>query len=215
MKVAILIPTFNRKDFLKECLREFDNQTYKDFKIIVYDDGSTDGTDKMMGSFPDVTYIRNTENHGVGYARNMLFDYVESLENKPEYLMWQDSDDFPHINRVGYMVKAIEAQEADIAFSDMFFFMHPQKHTRTKTLHKIDITKYTNVQESLNNNMNFATAIFKTKLTKFRFDETLRRNEDGKWLLSLIDDGTKIGYLHTGLYYCRRHPGRLTNGGRF
>lgn len=213
-KLLILIPTYNRKQFLYECLAHLKEQTFADFQVVVYDDGSTDDTAQMVwekrAEFPPVTFIRSEENHGVAFARNKLFQFVEVLAVKPEFLAWQDSDDFSHKNRLELMVKALEAQNAQIAFSHMYFFLHPNKHTRTRTVHKIDVTKYTTDEQTLNNNMNFATAVFRTELVKYKFDETLRRNEDGKWLLQLINNGIKIGYYQNPLYYCRRHDGRLT-----
>lgn len=214
-KVAILIPTYNRAQFLSECLEELLHQSTRDFSIIVYDDGSTDNTAEMIKEYPEVIYFRSDVNHGVGFARNELFAFLNRLPNPPKYLMWQDSDDFSHRNRIEYMVGAIEAQDVDICFSHMFFFSDPTNHRRTRTIHKVDVSKYKPDQETLNNNMNFATAIFKTELIRFQFREDVRRNEDGKWMIDLINNGIKIGYLKIPLYYCRRHPGRLTVGGKF
>ncbi len=47
-KVSICIPTYNRKGFLKETLASVFAQTYKDYEVVVVDDGSTDGTGEMI-----------------------------------------------------------------------------------------------------------------------------------------------------------------------
>lgn len=222
-KICLLVPTYNRWHFLKECLEDLKNQTYSEFDVVIYDDGSTDGTGKELMDWCIYSrisyrlhYIRSEENHGVGYARNKLLEYIDKMpeEKRPKYLMWQDSDDFSHPSRLALMLKAIDTQDCDIAFSHMFFFASPV-HTQTRTVHKIDVSKYNTEEESINNNMNFATAIFKSELTKYSFDETVRKNEDGKWLLKLLNNGIKVGYLHKPLYYCRRHPGRLTYKGKY
>lgn len=209
--IYILIPTYNRARFLKECLKELKNQVYTDYQVVVYDDGSTDETEEIVKDFKHI-YIKGEKNKGVGLARNELFKYIDSLDHKPEYLIWQDSDDFSHRLRLKYMLMAIQEQQADIVFSDMYFFNHPEKHTRTRTIHKIDVSKYTS-RAGLDRNMNFATAIFKTELIKYPFTDKKRR-EDAQWLSDLIDAGVKFGYLPTALYYCRRHAGRLTYGGK-
>jgi glycosyltransferase involved in cell wall biosynthesis len=205
--ILILIPTYNRAKFLEECFQELKKQTCKDFEVVVYDDGSLDNTRDVVHKYGH-TYLRGEKNHGVGYSRNKLFEYVKSLEIKPDFLMWQDSDDMPHPNRVQYMKLAIEEQGADIIFSDMYFFNHPQVFTRTRTLHRVDISKYKN-RAGLERNMNFATAIFKPNLVEFPF-QNKRKREDVAWLSDLIEAGVKFGYLPTGLYYCRRHDERLT-----
>ena len=47
-KVSSCIPTYNRKDYLKETLDSVFAQTYKDYEVIVVDDGSIDGTKDML-----------------------------------------------------------------------------------------------------------------------------------------------------------------------
>jgi glycosyltransferase involved in cell wall biosynthesis len=47
-KVSICIPTYNRKNYLRETLESVFAQTYKDYKVIVVDDGLTDGTEQML-----------------------------------------------------------------------------------------------------------------------------------------------------------------------
>jgi len=47
-KVSVCIPTYNRKHYLREALESVFAQTYKDFEVVIVDDGSTDGTDQML-----------------------------------------------------------------------------------------------------------------------------------------------------------------------
>ena len=46
--VSICIPTYNRKYYLKEALKIAFAQTYKDYEVVIVDDGSTDGTEEMI-----------------------------------------------------------------------------------------------------------------------------------------------------------------------
>ena len=52
-KVSIIIPTYNRANFLKEALQSVLWQTYKNYEVIVVDDGSNDNTKEIMGTFSD------------------------------------------------------------------------------------------------------------------------------------------------------------------
>lgn len=53
MKISIVMPTFNRKNILLNCLRHLEKQTFpkKDFEVIIVDDGSSDGTNIAIGNF--------------------------------------------------------------------------------------------------------------------------------------------------------------------
>ena len=68
--ITIIIPTYNRKVLLKKCINSLINQSYKDFEIIVVDDGSTDGTKDLIKNYEQIRYLRQ-ENKGPGNARNL------------------------------------------------------------------------------------------------------------------------------------------------
>ena len=68
VKASVVIPTYNRKGLLKRCIDSLLNQSYKDFEIIVVDDGSTDGTRDILKCMK-VKYIRQ-KRKGPAAARN-------------------------------------------------------------------------------------------------------------------------------------------------
>ncbi len=68
--VSVIIPTFNRGWILKETIDSVLAQEFKDFELIVVDDGSTDNTQDILDSYPvDILVVRQ-ENKGVSAARN-------------------------------------------------------------------------------------------------------------------------------------------------
>jgi len=88
-KVSVIIPTFNRADFLVKTIETVFNQTFKDFEIIISDDGSTDGTKEMISEFGEkVHYIYNDHTGLPSCARNSAIKMA-----KGEYLAFLDSDD--------------------------------------------------------------------------------------------------------------------------
>ncbi len=73
--VGVLIPTYNRPDALLECLAHLENQTFKDFEVVVVDDGSTDSTSKQVEAYLVKTslairYVAQ-KNSGPAKARNV------------------------------------------------------------------------------------------------------------------------------------------------
>jgi glycosyltransferase involved in cell wall biosynthesis len=67
--VSVIIPTFNRLELLKETVASVRNQTFRDFEIIVVNDGSSDGTAEWLDSQPDILAL-NQKNSGIAASRN-------------------------------------------------------------------------------------------------------------------------------------------------
>jgi glycosyltransferase involved in cell wall biosynthesis len=67
--ISVIIPTYNRLDLLKETVQSVRAQTFRDFEVIVVDDGSTDGTAEWLRAQPDLHAVEQT-NHGIAASRN-------------------------------------------------------------------------------------------------------------------------------------------------
>ena len=50
-KISVIIPVYNVKEYLKECIDSVINQSYKNLEIILIDDGSTDGSEKICDDY--------------------------------------------------------------------------------------------------------------------------------------------------------------------
>lgn len=115
-KISCLIPTYNTDEYLAEAIQSLLNQTYKDFEIIVQDDGSTDTTEDLMDYFTKkdkrVKYFKNPKNLGIAKTRNNAFKH-----SKGEYIVVCDADDVYHPGRLKMSLKAIK--DADIVYSPM------------------------------------------------------------------------------------------------
>ena len=80
--LAIVIPTYNRADVLMQCLFHLENQTWKDFEVVVVDDGSTDSTPEQVRAYAakghlSMRYVRQG-NGGPARARNQAISLVEA-----------------------------------------------------------------------------------------------------------------------------------------
>ena len=88
MNISVVIPSYNRKDFLKRSIDSAINQTKKPLEIIVVDDGSTDGTETMIKSDYDFVKFIKQKNKGVSAARNTGIKVSIG-----EWVCFLDSDD--------------------------------------------------------------------------------------------------------------------------
>lgn len=89
-KVSVIIPTYNRAEFLSTAITSVLNQTFQDFEIIVVDDCSKDNTPEVVSRFNDkrIKYIRNETNKGEAGARN-----TGIVNSNSEYIAFLDDDD--------------------------------------------------------------------------------------------------------------------------
>ena len=110
MKLSVIVPVYNAEKYLKRCVDSILMQTYKDFELIMVDDGSKDGSGAMCDSIETQdsrVHVIHQENAGAGAARN-----VGLAMAKGEYIVFVDSDD---MIREGYFIALAEHNE-DVVF---------------------------------------------------------------------------------------------------
>jgi glycosyltransferase involved in cell wall biosynthesis len=107
--VSVCIPTYNRRDYLKETLQSVFAQTYKDYEVVIVDDGSTDSTEEMIiGTGYPVKYY--WVNHMGQYAaRNKLIELARG-----EYITFVDSDDLLFPDTIERLMNVIEANGPNV-----------------------------------------------------------------------------------------------------
>lgn len=87
-RVTIVIPTYNRKEDLEECLASVMRISYPSFDVLVVDNASTDSTPDLVGEkFPQVRLIRAAQNLGAAGGRNLGLAHAEG-----EYVLFLDHD---------------------------------------------------------------------------------------------------------------------------
>ena len=99
MNISVVIPTYNRYEFLKRALESVYAQTHTPEEVIVVDDGSTDNTSQIQKDFPNIIYLYQ-ENGGVSSARNV------GIKNANfEWIAFLDSDDEWDENKLKFQVE--------------------------------------------------------------------------------------------------------------
>ncbi len=87
VKFSIIIPVYNVENYIDRCLKSVSEQTYKDYEVIIINDGSTDKSIDIAKKYP--YKIISQKNQGLSAARNRGIK-----EAKGEYLLFLDSDDY-------------------------------------------------------------------------------------------------------------------------
>ena len=107
----VIIPTFNNLPDLIQCLEGFSKQTFKDFRVIVCIDGSTDGTNEYIDSLNyEFEILRlnhpGNENKGRAATRNLALTYLDS-----EYILFIDSDILPFKDLLKYHFELLSTKD--------------------------------------------------------------------------------------------------------
>jgi GT2 family glycosyltransferase len=101
--VTIIIPNYNGKHFMEPCLEALENQTYKDFEIMVVDNASSDGSNEYIEeNYPDIKLIKLDKNYGFSKAVN-----VGIKASKSEFVILLNNDTEVHKDYVLELVDAI------------------------------------------------------------------------------------------------------------
>lgn len=107
-KVTVFMPVYNTEKYIKRSIESILNQRFKDFELLIIDDGSTDNSVNIIRSFKDsrIRLIQNSGNKGLPYTRNEGLKY-----SMGKYIAIMDSDDIAYINRLEEQVKVLEDNE--------------------------------------------------------------------------------------------------------
>ena len=90
-KVSIVIPVYNAEKYVEKCINSIFNNTYKNFEVILINDGSTDNSLEVLNKFSKNKKIKiyTQDNHGAAYSRN--FGLKKAMG---KYITFMDSDDY-------------------------------------------------------------------------------------------------------------------------
>ncbi len=206
--ITVGISTYNRKDYLAESLKSIQEQTFRDFEIIVVDDGSTDGTgDMMREKFPEITYIYQ-QNGGDASAKNTAAAHANG-----KYIVFNDSDDL-------FLPDALERlyaplKEAPDACSYGRYITIDKDGNRLPTKPKVKKYPSGNILPDLLLHILVNNTATMMPLEKFRatggYDTSLRCSYDYKFSLELARD-TSLFFVEDPVFLRRRHGGNLSAG---
>lgn len=116
--VSIIIPVYNKVEYLRNCIDALLSQEYNDYEIVIVDDGSTDGSSELLDAVKhenDGTRITvyHQKNQGVSVARNTGMSLAQG-----DWIWFVDADDIPDCLWLSKIQRYLENYKYDIIFSD-------------------------------------------------------------------------------------------------
>ena len=114
-KVSIIVPVYNVEKYLIGCIDSILNQTYKNYELILVDDGSKDSSgeicDEYARKYSNITVIHQN-NQGQAVARNHGVQVSSA-----DWILFVDSDDVIHPHLLEFLIRAIHESQTNSSFS--------------------------------------------------------------------------------------------------
>lgn len=207
--ISIIMSVYNVEKYLEECLASIFNQSYKDFELIIINDGSTDNSltiiNKYLKKYSNIVYLEQ-QNKGLSEARNLGLSFA-----KGEYILFIDSDDYIDKEMFKIMIEKIESNKSDMVIIGHTEFYDDVKGNDCEVKLNISDSKSYSGLEVANlmlecNIMGVAwNKLYKTeKLKKDNFYfESGRYTQDWYPIFKHISNLQKISFVNLPLYKYR------------
>lgn len=205
-KVSVIVPVYNVENYIYDMLTSVQEQTFKDFEVIMVDDGSTDDSPQIAGEFAAkdgrFKYFRQ-ENAGVSAARNFGI-----REASGDYMVFYDPDDLIPGRALEKMYKTAARAEADIIVGVMeeknmgesVIYMNSQKLAKKRDISPLD-ENFIGAW-SVCNKM-FSSAFIRKNGLRF---ENIHNAEDGLFTFCALNCANRITGCDTVAYNYIRRP---------
>lgn len=211
--VSVIIPVYNVKDYVTECITHVINQTYTNLEIIIIDDGSTDESGTICDSLSKTDSrikVYHTTNHGLSMARNYGLDHISG-----KYVTFIDSDDYIDLDYISTLLKLLLDNNADIAGcrfyrnADNGEFIYPEADKS----YDIVLSPEEYLCRFYNDFGVFAPAWGKLTNAKIwkdlRFSSNRRIVEDAPMIRPMVVQCSKIAWTQKPMYFYRNRQNSL------
>ena len=215
--ISIVIPVYNTEKYLGGCLNSIQNQTYKNFEVILVNDGSMDHSESICMDFVKVDtrfkYFTKV-NGGASSARNFGLDNVTG-----DFITFIDSDDWVDENHLEVLLNNIKENNSDMAVSSIKKFdnvrnfefrVYSKQEKYLLNYNKLNREEFLVILPKLihaSNSYKIAVSkLFKKELvTDVRFDESIVYGEDLDFFFKLYNKVNSISYVDEVTYIYRLH----------
>lgn len=210
-KISVIVPVYNVEPYLKKCVDSILNQTFKDFELILVNDGSPDNCGMICDEYSEKdcrVRVIHKENEGVAAARNTGINSVRG-----EYTMFVDSDDWIEEDTLEKLINQAELLKSDVVIFGSIKDLYSNKELIKSEINAVLKKLHLNIYELganftyLFNSVGLLSSwmyFFKTKIiteNKLFFNENLVLYEDFDFNLRFLKRCTNITFIPNILYH--------------
>lgn len=214
--VTIVVPFYNVREYIGECLDSLVEQTYRNIEILCIDDCSPDDSLEIVESYATrdsrIRIVKHKENKGLGGARNTAIKHA-----KGNYICFVDSDDYVSQRYVELLYQAITKDNSDIAicnfWQDLDGVISPYGGNYINNHTPIKNNKSNVLETAMKFNPGCTNKFYKLELLIENdiFLPEQRYYEDVIFWLIGVYHSSKISTIGDRLYYYRQRSGSIMN----
>lgn len=207
LSASIIIPVYQAEEYIRQCLDSIVNQTFKDFEVIIIDDGSTDGSGNICDEYAahdSRIHVFHQKNQGVTAARRNGLQHAIG-----KYIFWVDADDYVEKDWLEIVFSHVRKYYSDILLWNSVTFAGPDESV-------VNVSEYQNsgkpqmLEEWKKNSAIGKYSVLwtfcasKELWSKIQFPENITyAGEDGYLSLNLFLNATSISVISQVLYHHR------------
>ena len=215
MTISVIIPVYNSEQYIEKCLLSLLNQSWRDFEIVLVDDGSADNSrqkaESLLAGQCNHTIVAQ-ENRGASAARNTGIQQA-----KGEWITFVDSDDYLAPTFLEELMSSSEG--CDMLISGIVF-MNGEKEDH-RTLPPNEVCSITDLRLEKGRYLDFTISpvgkLYRKEIIinhGIRFDEALATAEDREFNIDYLSHTETIRFIpYAGYFYQTDHEGSLSKGG--
>ena len=206
--IDIIVPNYNKANYLDECIGSVLNQTYGNWSLYIIDDCSTDNSSNILNKYKNekkIKIIKLKKNKGPSFCRNLGMRL-----SKAEYISFLDSDDYWTNEKLQIQILYMIKNNLNFTYTDYIPFI-------TKNNQKV-YKKETNLKKSfrfddfiINSSINSSTMIIAKKIIKTKKFKKIGLLEDYLFKCDLLKTNIEAKKIDNSLAYYRILPGNRSS----
>lgn len=215
--VSIIIPIYNAETYLSQCLASVCNQSFRNFQVLMVNDGSSDCSKQICQEFAmrDSRFLLiDKPNTGVSDTRNIALAQASG-----KYLQFLDSDDWLPLNATDALVHSAESTGCDLCVGHFYRVSGDRMASRGHIKGNRILTRKEYAAEMMKAPANYYYGVLWNKLYRrsiieantLRFDPSVKWGEDFLFNLQYLEHARLISALPIPVYYYRKREDSLVN----
>ena len=215
IKISVIVPIYNVEPYLAKCIDSILNQTYKDFELLLVDDGSPDNCPAICDEYAKkdsrITVIHK-QNGGLSDARNAALEIA-----KGEFVTFVDSDDFIAPNALQLLMEAAVENNSDVVISTKFECFTDKIVCKCSEIEESIVVDSENALELIfcnNTRWEAWGTLYKRDLFKKERFPVGKLYEDIATIPKIILNAENICFIDASIYYYFVRTGSIMDGSK-